>query len=100
MIYWLGALAFSLVPAYLGRYFWSPTAEPSTDPAAQVLSILQLSYQALLSGTYVTKRNIFYQYPELFKEQRIVDGLVDDIAYTLGLGRDSMHIVCFLLRAL
>ncbi|KAL1893600.1 endodeoxyribonuclease [Sporothrix stenoceras] len=58
----------------------------------QVLSILQLSHQALLSGTFVTKRNIFYQYRELFRDQRVVDGLVDDIAYTLSLGRDSLNI--------
>ncbi|CAK7267395.1 endodeoxyribonuclease [Sporothrix epigloea] len=59
----------------------------------QVLTILQLSHQALLSGNFVTKRNIYYQYPNLFREQRIVDGLVDDIAYTFGIGRDSLNIV-------
>ncbi|ERS95181.1 hypothetical protein HMPREF1624_08392 [Sporothrix schenckii ATCC 58251] len=59
----------------------------------QVLSILQLSHQALLSGTIVTKRNIFYQYRDLFRDQRVVDSLVDDIAYTLNLGRDSLNIV-------
>ncbi|EPE09145.1 meiosis-specific topoisomerase spo11 [Ophiostoma piceae UAMH 11346] len=68
-------------------------SEAESKLFTQVLSILQLSHQALLSGTYVTKRNIFYQYPELFKEQRIVDTLVDDIAYTLRIGRDSLHIV-------
>ncbi|CAK7263545.1 endodeoxyribonuclease [Sporothrix epigloea] len=58
-----------------------------------VLTILQLSHQALLSGTFVTKRNIFYQYPSLFRTQRVVDSLVNDIAYTLGLGRDWLNIV-------
>ncbi|OAA59218.1 meiosis-specific topoisomerase Spo11 [Niveomyces insectorum RCEF 264] len=51
----------------------------------QVLSILQLSHQALL--------NIFYQHRDLFRDQRTVDNLVDDVAYTLGTGRDALNIV-------
>ncbi|CAI0653476.1 unnamed protein product [Colletotrichum noveboracense] len=39
------------------------------------------------------RRNLFYQCPDLFKSQAIVDGLVDDISYTLGIGRDDLNIV-------
>jgi hypothetical protein len=58
------------------------------------------------SGTYCRLRipmgllflthssNIFYQNPELFESQRAVDELVDDIAYTLSVGRDTLNIVC------
>ncbi|KAF4873774.1 Meiotic recombination protein rec12 [Colletotrichum siamense] len=59
----------------------------------QVLKIIHLSHSSLLSGNPVTKRNLFYQCPDLFKTQAIVDGLVDDISYTLGIGRDDLNIV-------
>ncbi|KAI8192796.1 meiosis-specific topoisomerase spo11 [Colletotrichum sp. SAR 10_70] len=58
----------------------------------QVLKIIHLSHSSLLSGNPVTKRNLFYQCPDLFKTQAIVDGLVDDISYTLGIGRDDLNI--------
>jgi meiotic recombination protein SPO11 len=38
-------------------------------------------------------RNIFYQNVELFKSQGVVDDLVDNLAYTLGLGREDLNIV-------
>ncbi|KAF4813506.1 Meiotic recombination protein rec12 [Colletotrichum tropicale] len=60
---------------------------------AQVLKIIHLSHSSLLSGNPVTKRNLFYQCPDLFKTQAIVDGLVDDISHTLGMGRDDLNIV-------
>ncbi|KAF4920123.1 Meiotic recombination protein rec12 [Colletotrichum viniferum] len=59
----------------------------------QVLKIIHLSHSSLLSGNPVTKRNLFYQCPDLFKTQAVVDGLVDDISYTLGIGRDDLNIV-------
>ncbi|KAI8244803.1 Meiotic recombination protein rec12 [Colletotrichum sp. SAR 10_77] len=58
-----------------------------------MLKIIHLSHSSLLSGNPVTKRNLFYQCPDLFKTQAIVDGLVDDISYTLGIGRDDLNIV-------
>ncbi|TDZ59888.1 Meiotic recombination protein rec12 [Colletotrichum trifolii] len=60
----------------------------------QVFKILQLSLSALLSGNPITKRNIYYQCQDLFgNSQTVVDRLVDDLAYTLGLGRDFLNIV-------
>jgi meiotic recombination protein SPO11 len=38
-------------------------------------------------------RNIYYQNTELFREQRVVDALVDDLAFTLGIGRNALNIV-------
>ncbi|KAK1537881.1 type IIB DNA topoisomerase, partial [Colletotrichum paranaense] len=37
--------------------------------------------------------NIYYQDTDLFKRQSIVDNLVDDLAFTLGLGREDLGIV-------
>ncbi|KAI1123806.1 Spo11/DNA topoisomerase VI subunit A [Nemania abortiva] len=58
-----------------------------------LLQILHLSHEALIAGTVITKRAIYYQNPELFGNQRYVDELVDDIAFTFGLGRDALNIV-------
>ena len=41
----------------------------------------------------IGNRNIFYRHPDLFKRQEVVDDLVDDLAFTLGLGRDALNIV-------
>ncbi|PTD04665.1 Meiotic recombination protein rec12 [Fusarium culmorum] len=60
---------------------------------ARILLILQLSHDALVSGTVLTKRHIFYQHQDLFEKQREVDDLVDDIAFTLGISRGDLNIV-------
>ncbi|KAI1372750.1 DNA topoisomerase IV, alpha subunit [Hypoxylon crocopeplum] len=39
------------------------------------------------------ERNIYYQYPDLFGNQQYVDNLIDDIAFTFGVGRDALNIV-------
>lgn len=41
--------------------------------------------------TYV--RNIYYQNPELFRSQSAVDDMVDNLAFTLGVGREDLNIV-------
>ncbi|KAK3403361.1 meiosis-specific topoisomerase Spo11 [Sordaria brevicollis] len=55
--------------------------------------IIEISHEALLSGTLITKRNIYYQNMELFKSQSVVDEMVDNLAFTLGLGRSDLNIV-------
>ncbi|KXH49818.1 type IIB DNA topoisomerase [Colletotrichum simmondsii] len=54
------------------------------------MRIMQLSLSALTEGRLITKRNIYYQDTDLFKRQSIVDNLVDDLAFTLGLGREDL----------
>ncbi|CAJ2506525.1 Uu.00g006550.m01.CDS01 [Anthostomella pinea] len=75
---------FYLSPVYSYRLFYC---------LACLLQILHLSHEALVSGTIITKRSIYYQNPELFGTQHYVDALVDDIAYTFGLGRDALNVV-------
>ncbi|PQK14645.1 hypothetical protein BB8028_0005g01750 [Beauveria bassiana] len=53
---------------------------------------MQLAHQAMTTGTILTKRHIYYQHQELFETQRIVDELVDDLAYTIGADRDNLNI--------
>ncbi|KAF4447350.1 hypothetical protein F53441_9114 [Fusarium austroafricanum] len=59
----------------------------------RILLILQLSHDALVAGTILTKRHIFYQHQHLFDKQNQVDELVDDIAFTLGISRGDLNIV-------
>lgn len=73
---------------------------------------IELSHEALLSGTLITKRsvtvnvhagtctfvsdsnrNIYYQNMELFRSQSVVDEMVDNLAFTLGVGRGDLNIV-------
>ena len=37
---------------------------------------------------------MFYRDPELFMKQTVVDRYVDDLAYTLGVERDALNVVC------
>ncbi|KAI5859521.1 DNA topoisomerase IV, alpha subunit [Durotheca rogersii] len=57
------------------------------------LQVLHACHEALTSGRIVTKRNIYYQNPDLFGSQRYVDNLIDDIAFTFGVGRDALNVV-------
>ncbi|KAI1751559.1 Spo11/DNA topoisomerase VI subunit A [Xylaria castorea] len=77
--------------AQLVRFPSSRNSE--TKKFAALLQILHLSHEALVAGTVITKRAIYYQNPELFGSQQYVDELVDDIAFTFGLGRDALNIV-------
>ncbi|KAK3901430.1 Spo11/DNA topoisomerase VI subunit A [Staphylotrichum tortipilum] len=58
-----------------------------------IFRILETSHEALLAGNIITKRNLFYQNPDLFKTQSTVDDMVDNLAFTLGVGREDLNIV-------
>lgn len=51
--------------------------------------------ERLVRCLLTTSRNIYYQNPELFQSQDYVDRLVDDIAYTFGVGRSALNIVSY-----
>ena len=84
----------------------------TTESLECLFRIIELCHEALLSGTLITKRyviigghagirgfgydsdrNIYYQNMELFRSQSVVDDMVDNLAFTLGLGRDDLNIV-------
>ncbi|KAI0883115.1 DNA topoisomerase IV, alpha subunit [Annulohypoxylon maeteangense] len=52
-----------------------------------------MCHEALISDRVITKRNIYYQDPDLFGSQQYVDNLVDDVAFTFRVGRDALNIV-------
>ena len=78
---------------------------------AVLLQILDLIHQALCKNEIISKRceavpaasryslmlidqrNIYYQNPDLFKSQAVVDRYVDIFAYTFGVQRASLNVV-------
>lgn len=41
--------------------------------------------------------DIYYQDPDLFRSQRVVDEIVDDIAFTFGVRRGTLNVVSFIV---
>ncbi|TQS34981.1 hypothetical protein Golomagni_04612 [Golovinomyces magnicellulatus] len=60
---------------------------------AVLLRILELSHEALVTGIVITKRDVYYKEPELFKHQSVVDRYLNDIAFTFGVERDALNVV-------
>ncbi|KAG5513733.1 hypothetical protein PMAC_000771 [Pneumocystis sp. 'macacae'] len=58
-----------------------------------LVRVLDLIHEALVSNTPVTKRNIFYRDVNLFKEQKIVDNLIEDIAFTFKVRRSALNVL-------
>lgn len=43
-------------------------------------------------------RDIYYIDPQYFRSQRTVDGIIDDLAYTVGVDRAALNVVRFLIH--
>ncbi|MCJ1275954.1 hypothetical protein MMC21_003759 [Puttea exsequens] len=70
---------------------------PSKTPGearrfAVLLRILELIHEVLCDGVVVSKRNIYYKDPALFKDQSTVDRYVDILAYTFGVPRAALNV--------
>ncbi|KAJ5831907.1 hypothetical protein N7474_000218 [Penicillium riverlandense] len=57
-----------------------------------VIRVLSIIEQAMRTGKMISKRDIYYIDPEYFRSQTIVDGVIDDLAYTIGVDRDALHV--------
>ncbi|KXN90800.1 Meiotic recombination protein SPO11 [Leucoagaricus sp. SymC.cos] len=64
----------------------------SVRPMAQLLRVLDLAHEAIIEDIPMTKRDMFYNDVQLFKSQRTVDTLVDDLAATFDLDRSSLNV--------
>ncbi|QSL64903.1 hypothetical protein MERGE_002207 [Pneumocystis wakefieldiae] len=60
---------------------------------AVLVRVLDLIHESLVSNTPVTKRNIYYRDINLFKESRIVDKIIEDIAYTFRVQRSALNVL-------
>ncbi|KAI4091532.1 MAG: hypothetical protein LQ339_008103 [Xanthoria mediterranea] len=89
----------------------SPSAQSSRSPAQDqyklsfpgdtpeeawrftvVLRILELIHETLVNDAVVSKRNIYYKDPELFKSQKVVDRYVDVLSHTFGIQRAALNV--------
>ncbi|KAK0510386.1 hypothetical protein JMJ35_006818 [Cladonia borealis] len=57
-----------------------------------LLRILELIHEALYSNVVISKRNIYYKDPALFKSQTVVNRHVDILAYTFGVQRADLNV--------
>jgi hypothetical protein len=64
-----------------------------TCSSACLAQILSEVHKAITQGITVTKRDIYYRDPSLFRNQETVDRYVDDIAHTCGVTRRDLNIV-------
>nr|XP_046253383.1 meiotic recombination protein SPO11 isoform X2 [Scatophagus argus] len=65
----------------------------STTKFARILKILMVIYRLVLSNSFATKRDIYYNNKQLFGSQKTVDGIVDDISCMLRVPRRSLHVL-------
>ncbi|XP_006457323.1 hypothetical protein AGABI2DRAFT_212660 [Agaricus bisporus var. bisporus H97] len=64
----------------------------SARPLAQLFRVMDLAHEAIVEDIPMTKRDIYYNDVQLFKSQKTVDTLVDDLAATFDLDRSSLNI--------
>ncbi|KAB8199034.1 meiotic recombination protein spo11 [Aspergillus parasiticus] len=57
-----------------------------------VFRVLTVVADAIDTGVVVSKRDIYYSDPACFGTQRIVDTIVDDLAYTIGVDRSALNV--------
>ncbi|CAG5115810.1 unnamed protein product [Candidula unifasciata] len=65
----------------------------SVKKFATMLKILNIIYTLIQEDRFCTKRDIFYQYPDLYQRQSSVDLIIDDIACMLKIPRWQLHIL-------
>ncbi|KAJ6625886.1 Spo11/DNA topoisomerase VI subunit A [Mycena sp. CBHHK59/15] len=59
---------------------------------AQLFKVLNAMHEAVMDGVPATKRDIYYRDVPLFKTQKVVDTLVDDVAATFALERSDLNV--------
>ncbi|KAJ5785973.1 Winged helix-turn-helix transcription repressor DNA-binding [Penicillium pulvis] len=57
-----------------------------------IVRILSVIDEAIRVGQLISKRDIYYTDPAYFRSQHVVDRIVDDLAYTIGVDRAALNI--------
>ncbi|XP_057686562.1 meiotic recombination protein SPO11 isoform X2 [Corythoichthys intestinalis] len=60
---------------------------------SQILKLLSVIYTLVQSNSYATKRDIYYNHPQLFGSQKTVDQIVDDVSCMLKMPRRALHVL-------
>nr|XP_032826275.1 meiotic recombination protein SPO11 isoform X2 [Petromyzon marinus] len=56
------------------------------------MKVLHMIYNLVQTNQNSTKRDLYYQYPTVFRSQTIVNNIVDNIACLLRVPRDCLHV--------
>ncbi|KAJ7680599.1 Spo11/DNA topoisomerase VI subunit A, partial [Mycena polygramma] len=72
--------------------FPKKAATGSARPFAQLFRVLDLMHEAVVDDVPATKRDMYYRDVPLFKKQKVVDNLVDDLAATFELERADLNV--------
>ncbi|KAJ6594186.1 Spo11/DNA topoisomerase VI subunit A [Mycena capillaripes] len=72
--------------------FPAKRATGSARPFAQLFRVLDLMHEAVVDDVPATKRDMYYRDVPLFKTQKVVDNLVDDLAATFELERADLNV--------
>ncbi|KAL2810213.1 meiotic recombination protein spo11 [Aspergillus granulosus] len=56
------------------------------------LRVLAAISEAFYTGLVISKRDIYYSDPAAFESQQVVDTLIDDFAYTIGVDRADLNV--------
>lgn len=75
-------------------YSWPGKTAQETWRFATILRILGHIHEAIKGDFTSTKRDLYYLDPVHFGKQAVVDRYVDDIAFTIGVDRAALHVVC------
>ncbi|XP_031421377.1 meiotic recombination protein SPO11 [Clupea harengus] len=65
----------------------------SVSRFALTLKVLSTIYKLVQSNSYATKRDIYYNDTQLFRSQRTLNAIVDDISCMLRVPRRNLHVL-------
>jgi meiotic recombination protein SPO11 len=65
----------------------------SVQSVAQFSEMMRLCYAVLAENLHVTKRDLFYQSVNTFQEQRVSDGIIEDLGAALQVTRNSLNVI-------
>jgi meiotic recombination protein SPO11 len=65
----------------------------SVVDATRTARVMEIVFNLLKSNLHATKREIFYSDVNLFREQKMSDKIIEDVAAMLKTTRDSIHVV-------
>ncbi|OJJ95504.1 hypothetical protein ASPACDRAFT_47860 [Aspergillus aculeatus ATCC 16872] len=87
-----GALETHAASAVSTTYTWPGKDCYEAWKFTVAMLVLSGIADAVDKGVVVSKRDIYYNDPAVFGSQRIVDRLVDDFAYTIGVDRTALNV--------
>ncbi|OQE40205.1 hypothetical protein PENCOP_c006G07878 [Penicillium coprophilum] len=74
------------------HYSWPGKTAHEAWKFTVILRVLSILDEAIRTGQLISKRDIYYIDPDFFRVQSVVDRIVDDLAYTIGVNRTALNV--------